>query len=152
MQRIAVATHPAYTQRGQEFARLMEGSNMSQKTTHPAWVHTVDEETGWGPNAPIVLDSGEEVDVDLMHHPETRISIHLAGIHSDDPLTVADARRLASALLDLADIADPGKLATQALRDLIEDGRYGQADAGDLHQALTTIETDAGLPVTEANG
>lgn len=114
---------------------------------HPAWVIETDEETGWGPSHPVVLDeSGSELFPVLSHHPDEGVRIH---VDVNDSITLHDARRIAEALLDLADIADPGKLATQALRDLIEDTRYGLADADDMNKALTTIEFAYGLPVTE---
>ena len=122
--------------------------NPSIPSARPAWVQHVDEGTGWGPSAPVVFESGEEAHIDLMHSPDLGISIHLDGVHGDDPLTVADARHLASALLDLADIADPGKLATQKLRDLIDASRSGLADADELDEALTAVEFAYGVPVT----
>ena len=122
--------------------------NPSVPSARPEWVLLVDEEIGWGPAGTFVLENGREVDVNLLHDPETGVSIHVGGVHGDDPLTVADARHLASALLDLADIADPGKLATQKLRDLIDASRSGLAGADDLDAALTELENGIGLPVT----
>lgn len=121
----------------------------SSTTTHPEWVREVDEDTGWGPCHPIALEDGNDVDLDLSHHPDEGVKIHLFGA-SVDPLTITDARHLAGALLDLADIADPGKLATQKLRNLIDGVRYGLTDADELDNALTAVEDACGLPVTYA--
>ena len=38
---------------------------------------------------------------------------------------------------------------TQQLRDLIEDSRFGHADADDLHNALLELERRLNLPLTE---
>lgn len=37
---------------------------------------------------------------------------------------------------------------TQSLRDLIEDSRFGQADADDLHNALLELERKLNIPLT----
>ena len=38
---------------------------------------------------------------------------------------------------------------TQQLRDLIEESRFGHADADDLHNALLELERTLNLPLTE---
>lgn len=117
---------------------------------HPAWVIETDEETGWGPSHPVVLDeSGSELFPVLSHHPDEGVRIH---VDVNDSITLHDARRIAEALLDLADIADPGKLATQKLRDLIDASRSGLADADELDEALTAVEFAYGVPVTTEAG
>ena len=124
--------------------------NPSVPSARPEWVTETDEETGWGPAHPIALEDGNDIDVDLSHNPDEGVRIHFAG--TVDSITVTDARHLASALLDLADIADPGKLATQNLRDLIDASRSGLADADELDEALTAVEFAYGVPVTAEAG
>lgn len=41
--------------------------------------------------------------------------------------------------------------ATQKLRELLEDTRYGLADATMLHNALLELEIELGLPVSRAS-
>lgn len=41
-------------------------------------------------------------------------------------------------------------LPTQSLRNLIEDSRFGQASADELHNALLELERTLELPLTES--